>query len=182
MFYFASYKVISMALQGKFIINDADFSPLTLYGVGTFMAFSGNGAYRNRGGCAGIPDNGPIPVGKYWIVNRGEGGFLSKKITAAKDFYNEKFKGAEFKHTEWFALYRDDGTIDDNTWVENVNRRNFRLHPGTNSQGCITIVHNSDYRLIRNALLQTAPMPVPGMKGLLARGWIEVIANGGTCR
>lgn len=39
-----------MALQGKFVINDADFSPLSIFGVGTFMAFSGNGAYRNRGG------------------------------------------------------------------------------------------------------------------------------------
>ena len=34
-----------MALQGKFVINGADFSPLTFYGVGTFMAFSGNGDY-----------------------------------------------------------------------------------------------------------------------------------------
>ncbi len=41
-----------MTLHGKFVNNDADFSPLTIYGVGTFMAFSGKGAYRNRGACA----------------------------------------------------------------------------------------------------------------------------------
>jgi hypothetical protein len=181
-FYFTSDKVISMALQGKFIINDADFSPLTIYGVGTFMAFSGRDAYRNHGGCAGIPKFGPIPPGKYWIVQRGEGGYWSRRKADVKDFVNKVFSGAEFKHSEWFSLYRDDGAIDDETWIKGVMRNNFRLHPGTRSEGCITIVHNSDYRLIRNALLQTQPMPVPGMEDLMARGWIEVIANGSTCR
>ena len=38
-----------MALQGRFIINDAAYSPLTFPGTGTFLAFSGDGAYRNRG-------------------------------------------------------------------------------------------------------------------------------------
>lgn len=28
-----------MALQGKFVINDADYSPLMFYGVGTFRRF-----------------------------------------------------------------------------------------------------------------------------------------------
>ena len=40
-----------MTLHGKFIINDADYSPLEFDGVGVFMAFSGNGAYRNKGAC-----------------------------------------------------------------------------------------------------------------------------------
>lgn len=39
-----------MALHGKFVIKNADYSPLTFPGVGTFLALSGNGAYRNRGG------------------------------------------------------------------------------------------------------------------------------------
>ncbi|QCT21472.1 DUF2778 domain-containing protein [Jejubacter calystegiae] len=54
-----------MALQGKFIVNNAHFSPLMIYGVGTFMAFSGNQAYRNRGGCVAIPNNGLLPSGRY---------------------------------------------------------------------------------------------------------------------
>lgn len=62
-----------MALQGRFTVNNADYSPLTIDGVGTFLAFSGNGSYRNRGGCGMIPNNGPIPAGKYWIVDRPEG-------------------------------------------------------------------------------------------------------------
>lgn len=33
-----------------------------------------NGAYRNRGACAMIPKEGPVPAGKYWIVDRPEGG------------------------------------------------------------------------------------------------------------
>jgi len=31
-----------MALKGKFNVNDADYSPLLMYGIGTFMAYSGN--------------------------------------------------------------------------------------------------------------------------------------------
>lgn len=58
-----------MPLQGNLILNDADYASFILYGVGVFMAFSGNGVYRNHGGCRAIPDNGPIPPGKYWIAD-----------------------------------------------------------------------------------------------------------------
>lgn len=170
-----------MALHGKFLINGADYSPLMFPGLGTFLAFSGNGAYRNKGGCGAIPKEGPIPPGKYWIVQRGEGGLWSKSIAASKDFYNKTFKHSEFKHSEWFALYRDDWNIDDYTWLEAVKRGNFRLHPGTISEGCITLPNNSDFSLIRNALLRSRPVQVPCMKSLMARGYIEVISNGTTC-
>ncbi|GDO95315.1 type VI secretion protein [Escherichia coli] len=66
-----------MALQGKFILNGADYAPFNLYGVGVFMAFSGNGIYRNKGACGAIPNDGPLPQGKYWIVERGSGGLGS---------------------------------------------------------------------------------------------------------
>ncbi|WP_431642991.1 tlde1 domain-containing protein, partial [Enterobacter hormaechei] len=55
-----------MTLHGKFIINDADYSPLAFDGIGVFMAFSGNGAYRNKGACGIIPNVGPLPKGKYY--------------------------------------------------------------------------------------------------------------------
>lgn len=170
-----------MALQGKFVINDADFSPLTFYGVGTFMAFSGNGDYRNRGGCRAIPDSGPIPPGKYWIVQRGQGGIWSKIKAGAKDDFNRVFHHAQFGHNEWFALYRDDRSIDDGTWIDAVWRGHFRLHPGVTSKGCITLKHNSDFALIRNVLLRTPQIPVPCMKSLMTFGSIEVISNGNTC-
>ncbi|WP_434583899.1 DUF2778 domain-containing protein [Klebsiella sp. R390] len=168
-------------LHGTLIINDADYSPFTLYGVGTFMAHSGNGVYRNHGGCRAIPDNGPIPPGKYWIVGRGEGGLFSKANAFIRDTINKTFYGAEFKHSEWFALYRDDWGIDDGTWINDVYRGLFRLHPGTISKGCITIAHNSDYALIRNALLREKPEPVPCMRSLMTRGYVEVVADGATC-
>lgn len=167
-----------MALQGKFILNSADYAPFNLYGVGVFMAFSGNGIYRNHVGCRAIPDVGPLPPGKYWIVERGSGGAVSRFIAQSQDVFNKLYYGTEFGRDEWFALYKDDWGIDDHTWIDGVKRGLFRLHPGSVSKGCITIAHNSDYALIRNALLRTAPVQVPCMRSLMAQGWIEVIANG----
>lgn len=167
-----------MALNGTLILNGANYVPLNLYGVGVFMAFSGQGICMNNATCGAIPNEGPIPPGKYWIVERGRGGLLSRVKAKSQDLYNKLFNDAEFGHDEWFALYRDDWSIDDHTWIEGVKRGLFRLHPGRLSEGCITLVHNSDFALIRNALLQTDPMPIPCMKSLMALGWIEVIANG----
>lgn len=170
--------VVIMALHGKFVLNDADYSPFTLYGVGTFFAFSGNGIYRNRGACSSVLKNGPLPTGRYWIVERGSGGFFSGLKANAQDTWNRVWNGATFGRDEWFALYRDEWGIDDGTWINNVHRGLFRLHPGHISEGCITIPHNSDYALIRNALMRTQPIHVPCMKMLKARGVIEVLANG----
>ncbi|MDR3430514.1 MAG: DUF2778 domain-containing protein [Rouxiella aceris] len=78
-----------MALHGKFILNDADYSPFTLFGVGTFLAFSGSGIYRNRGACAHVLKSGPLPPGKYWIVDRGSGGFFSRLKTDIKDTWKQ---------------------------------------------------------------------------------------------
>jgi hypothetical protein len=170
-----------MALQGKFLINDAHYSPLMFPGVGTFLAFSGNGAYRNRGACGMIPKMGPVPAGKYWIVDRPEGGLRSQLNAGIKDIYNHYANGATFKHSDWFAVWRDDLNIDDYTWIEGVRRGNFRLHPGQASEGCITLPHDSDFAMLRNALLRTQKIAVPCMRSLKAYGMIEVIANGKTC-
>ncbi|EFH9619014.1 tlde1 domain-containing protein, partial [Escherichia coli] len=101
-----------------------------------------------------------------------------KRKAEIQDTWNKIRHGAEFGRNEWFALYKDDWGIDDGTWINGVYRGLFRLHPGTISEGCITIPHNSDYALIRDALLRTTPIQVPCMHSLMARGWIEVIANG----
>lgn len=167
-----------MALNGKFLLNGADVAPLSFPGVGTFMAFSGNGAYKNRGNCGKFADNGPIPVGRYWIVDRGSGGGVSKSIAFIKDSYNKIHSGAEFSRSEWFALYPDGWNIGDSMWIEDVKRQHFRLHPGVLSDGCITLVNNSEYRTLRNALLNTTQIPVPCMKDLMAYGMIEVVSNG----
>ncbi|QIU92085.1 DUF2778 domain-containing protein [Yokenella regensburgei] len=164
-----------MALNGTFILNGADYAPLTFPGIGIFMAFSGNGAYRNRGSFANVAKVGPLPAGKYWIVDRSEGGLRSKVIANSKDLFNKTFRHAEFGHSDWFALWRNDWNIDDRTWVEAVKRENFRLHPGSISDGCITLSSNSDFRRLRNALLNTTLINVPCMSNLKARGYIEVI-------
>jgi len=164
-----------MALHGKLLLNGADYVPFNLYGVGVFMAHSGKGVYRNKGACGAIPNDGPLPPGKYWIVERGSGGTGSWIKAKSQDLVNRAFYGAEFDRDEWFALYKDDWGIDDGTWVDGVSRGLFRLHPGT-------IAHNSDYALIRNALLNTSPVQVPCQRSLMALGWVEVINTyGNTC-
>lgn len=171
-----------MALYGKFMVNNAPLSPLTIFGVETFMAFSGNAIYRNRGGCTAIPDNGPIPAGKYWIVDRPTGGLLSQAEAWAKDVVNSALN-APSNHSEWFALYRDDGLIDDYIWVSGVKRGNFRLHPvggAGRSLGCITLPSNAGFQAIRRALLHTNTI-FAGNSGLKAYGWIEVITYGNIC-
>ncbi|MGE9553594.1 DUF2778 domain-containing protein [Erwinia amylovora] len=171
-----------MSLQGKFVVNDASYAPLTFAGLGTFLAFSGNGKYRNHGGCESVPENGPIPTGKYWIVDRPSGGMYSRLRAAVKDEYNRVFNDAAYRHSDWFALYRDDMSIDDGTWVRSVWRGNFRLHPGSLSLGCITLAHNGDYGKIRDALINAMKIPVPCMKNMFAYGFIEVTNNGSsTC-
>ena len=167
-----------MAINGTMTLNGADYAPFNLIGVGIFMAHSGQGTYRNQGTCGAIQGAGPIPPGKYWIVDRGSGGFLSSLKAHVQDQWNKIRSGAEFGRDEWFALYKDDWGIDDGTWVDHVYRGLFRLHPGTVSEGCITIAHNSDYALIRNALMNTELIQVPCMRSLMARGCIEVVDGG----
>ncbi|GAA3585703.1 DUF2778 domain-containing protein [Gibbsiella greigii] len=164
-----------MPLQGKFVVNDEIFSPLTIYGVGTFMAFSGKEPYRNQSGCGYIRGRGPLPPGKYWVLDRPVGGVLSRVWAQTKDIIT----GGD--HSEWFALYRDDGVIDDYTWVNGVKRGNFRLHPGTVSEGCITLPRHSDFYALRNALLRTSAVSVRNT-GLSAYAVIEVIHNNDICR
>jgi hypothetical protein len=171
-----------MALQGKFLVNNAPLAPLAIFGVGIFMAFSGDGIYRNRGGCVGLADKGPIPAGKYWIVDRPTGGLGSQAWAWTKDTWNSAWRTPSH-HDEWFALYRDDGQVDDWTWVNGVRRGNFRLHPAGGrgaSHGCITISSYAEFQRIRQALLHTNTIPAR-TSGLKAYGWIEVITNGDNC-
>jgi hypothetical protein len=172
----------SMALHGKFVVDNKPLSPLSIFGVGVFMAFSGDDIYRNRGGCTAIKDRGPIPAGRYWIVDRPTGGIGSRVKTWIKDAGNSVL-GSPTNRNDWFALYRDDGKIDDYTWLDGVERGNFRLHPmgyhGV-SLGCITLPHLSEFYAIRRALLRTDTVLVPNTS-LRAYGVVEVIAHGKTC-
>lgn len=170
-----------MAFYGKFIIDEGR-SSLIILGIGTFKAYSGDGIYRNKGGCTTVPDNGPLPTGIYWIVDRPTGGFRSRTEAHAKDIWSGVV-GRRTNHEEWFALYRDDGIIDDHTWINGVERGQFRLHPAGGrglSKGCITLPGYADFEKIRRALLHTFTIPARN-SGIRAYGTIEVTAHGDTC-
>jgi hypothetical protein len=169
-----------MALQGKFILNTADIAPLTIYGVGTFMAFSGQQAYINKGACGHIPKLGPVPPGNYYIVDRPTGDWKNIARAAAIDVYKTATSGTLINHYEWFGLYRDDGAIDDATFINGIERGGFRLHPGRISEGCITLVHRTDFLRLRRAILNTPQFSIPNSK-FKAYGKIEVIANASIC-
>jgi len=77
-----------MALTGKFSVDNKPLSPLSFLGIGTFNAYSGDKQYRNRGGCTAVPEAGPIPAGKYWIVARPTGGARSRTSAWIKDEWN----------------------------------------------------------------------------------------------
>lgn len=171
-----------MALHGRFVVDNSKVLMLAICGVGSFPAFSGDGMFLNRGGCTAVVDRGPLPAGKYWIVERPSGGLASRTKASLIDAWNS-LRGAPSRHKEWFALYRDDGKIDDWTWVNGVRRGNFRLHPvgGAGlSFGCITLKSLADFKRLHEALLRTSTIPA-GNSGIDAYGWIEVIAIGETC-
>ena len=139
-------------LQCFFHLNGGTYATLSVPGVGIFPAFSGNGDATNRAESANIPDIGPLPPGRYYILLRGLGGWY----TQTKDSVNAFFTGSN--RNEWFALYRDDGLINDETFVKGVRRGEFRLHPiGPSgiSKGCITLYSQSDFKILASALLRT---------------------------
>jgi len=166
-----------MAVHGKLLLNGADYAPLNMYGVGVFMAFSGKGDYRNKGACGAVPDDGPLPPGKYWIVDRKEGNWFSQKGLEVKDAVNKAIRRYDVGRSDWFALWRDDWKIDDWMYIDGIKRGHFRLHPGHVSEGCITLAHDSDFMILHDALMRHPPFQVPCTKSLMARGWIEVVAS-----
>ncbi|WP_227521632.1 MULTISPECIES: tlde1 domain-containing protein [unclassified Klebsiella] len=78
-----------MALQGKLILNEADYATFNLYSVGVFMAHSGRGVYRNKAACSAVVKDGPLPPGKYWNVDRNEENWFSQKGREIKDMVNK---------------------------------------------------------------------------------------------
>ncbi len=60
-----------MALKGTMLLNGADYAPFNLYGVGVFMAHSGQGIYRNNGFCGAVKGSGPIPQVNTGLLTEG---------------------------------------------------------------------------------------------------------------
>lgn len=132
---------------------------LTCKGFGNVPAFSGLPAYANNPADTGILKAGPLPTGLYYIVNRQSGGHFGWLYDVIKD----KWSGVD--HSTWFALYRNDGVIDDWTYTNGVKRGQFRLHPNGRhglSEGCITVHNQSQFDRLRTFLLSQPPQTVPG--------------------
>ncbi|HBU6130012.1 MULTISPECIES: DUF2778 domain-containing protein [unclassified Enterobacter] len=152
-----------------FRLNGNALSNLSCPGVGFFPAYSGNeGHHRNNPDSVAVKNIGPLPPGKYYIVER------PRSIgTRVKDFFATKYTGSD--HSIWFALYRDDPSIDDVTFFEEVARGNFRLHPAGYegiSNGCITLPSPAHFHILREALLRTPQTLVTA--SLSAYGTVQV--------
>lgn len=159
-----------MPVTCTFRLNSKPMSTLHCDGVGDFAAFSGDGNGKNNPAAAAIRDVGPLPPGHYYIVDRGSGGIFSHIKTWAYDIYNHTERG------KWFALFKADDEIDDWTFVDGVKRGNFRLHPHGRqnlSEGCITLAEPVAFYRLRDRLLHTTPIALPGGKGF-AYGTVDV--------
>jgi len=147
-----------------FTLNGKAFSDLT---SGSFRckSFSGDGEHRNQWLHQCLKKKGPIPRGRYYIVDRPTGGRLGPIIDAVT------------RKGEWFALFADDGRIDDYTFCSAVERGNFRLHPkGARgvSEGCIAVEKPNEYATLRNHLLCSMKIDVPGNTKIQAYGILTV--------
>ncbi|MEE3663223.1 DUF2778 domain-containing protein [Brenneria sp. g21c3] len=146
---------------------------LNCYGVGVFDVLSGVEHYINNPNCSDI-EKAAIPPGTYWIVDRPAGSRLNRiraEIIDLSNFYKSD-------HSEWFGLFSSQ-TMSDHVFVNGMRRGSFRLHPlntdGTGvSWGCVTLYRSSDFQILRKSLLARKKVRVPGGKGLMAYGRIDV--------
>ena len=148
-----------MAISCTFSLNNKEFSVLGCAGVGNFVAFSGKGAGRNNPASVSLLDFGALPPGTYYIIDRQSGGTLG----ALRDFFNKTFN--RYDKSNWFALYRSDGVIDDETYVQGIKRGNFRIHPQVAagiSKGCITLLNLNDFTILRDSLKRSSTINIPG--------------------
>lgn len=129
-----------------------------------FPAFSGLNNHANRPEFVCSVNSGAIPPGVYYILDRQPGG----RLGAVRALFSDR--------SDWFALYAEDGKVDDETFCEKVRRGNFRLHPRGRagiSRGCITIEKQSDFNTIRSLLKASSQMSIPGST-LTAYGRVTV--------
>ncbi|WP_312948939.1 DUF2778 domain-containing protein [Superficieibacter sp.] len=157
-------------IQCTFHLNGGQLSTLSCAGVGFFSAYSGNtGKYRNNPDTVAVVGKGPLPPGKYYIVTRPRGGFKTHWHSMIKELESGSNRDL------WFALYRDDNQLDDTSFIDCVERGNFRLHPAGQSgisDGCITIPSHADYAILLQALISTPPVMITAQ--LKAFGTVQV--------
>jgi hypothetical protein len=158
-----------MPIQCTFSLNGKSMSVLRCKGVGNFDAFSGNKAGKDNPADIAIPDVGPLPPGRYYIVDRGSGGIFTHLV----DFFRTYIYGTD--RSKWFALYSVT-TRDDWVFVNGVKRGHFRLHPHgplNLSEGCITLANPVAFDKLRDSLKASSTIAIPGGKGF-AYGTVDV--------
>lgn len=146
-----------------FELNSQPMSALK-FGAIAFPAFSGLKDNVNRRTSMCVIGSGPIPIGTYYIVARQSGGTLGP----LRNLFNGR--------KDWFALYADDGRIDDHALCNAVQRGQFRLHPKGptgRSEGCIVLDNEIDFHYLRAALTSRPAKPIPG-SDLMAYGRVIV--------
>lgn len=158
-------------IRCTFHLNNSQLSTFSCPGVGFFPAYSGNaGVNRNNPDKTAVSGKGPLPPGKYYIVLRPGSGAAH----FVKSLTYSVLSGSN--HFHWFALYREDSDIDDYTFISEVERGNFRLHPAGYkgiSNGCITFLNTSHFNIMRAALLRQPTFKIGGTQ-LDALGTVQV--------
>jgi hypothetical protein len=151
-----------------FILNNKPMSTFSIAGQ-RFNAFSGKGAYINNARFSHVQSLGSIPTGDYLIVDKPQGGGIG---TSVQNLVKSIWSGND--RDKWFALFRLDGTVDDETFINNVRRGEFRLHPGTVSLGCVTIPSFVDFDKIRSLLLGSGKKAIAKAGGKVGYGILTV--------
>ncbi|MBO1359423.1 DUF2778 domain-containing protein [Acetobacter sacchari] len=139
--------------QCTFSLNSKPISALVCDGV-SYPAFSGRKGWINDPKNVSLAERGALPPGRYYIIDRQSGG----RLGWLWDFLHNASNTSD--NALWFALYADDGKIDDWTFIQGVKRGNFRLHPvGTlgYSDGCITLSDPGRFTMLRTRLLASPP-------------------------
>ncbi|WP_186258332.1 DUF2778 domain-containing protein [Burkholderia gladioli] len=148
-----------MPIRCTFDLNGKTTSTLNCPGFGMVSAFSGTKSGRDNPNATGIEGIGPIPKGTYYIVDRQSGGRLGWFHDAIG-----KYGIGTTDHTKWFMLWN--ASTGDSTYVGNVKRGQFRLHPMGQlrlSEGCITVTNPTTFdRLAEYIRKNGADLPVPG--------------------
>ncbi|GAB7524164.1 DUF2778 domain-containing protein [Paraburkholderia sp. 2C] len=148
-----------MPIQCTFRLNSQVTSTLYCSGFGSVNAFSGQKDGRDNPKAIAVEKIGPIPPGKYYLLDRRSGGrlgWLYDMVSQAGIFSSDRSK--------WFMLWNE--RTGDSTFINGVRRGEFRLHPagsGNYSEGCITVPSSVEFdRLERYIRSREPDTPVPG--------------------
>ncbi|WP_062388491.1 DUF2778 domain-containing protein [Pseudomonas abietaniphila] len=164
-------KTTSNLVYCTYVLNGEPMSRLVCDGV-SYDAFSGDASsYVNDVRYQNVPELGPLPLGKYYILDREPGGYMGWIRQPVSDLLAGTDRG------EWLSLYRDDGIIDDQTSINNIQRSAFRIHPiGPKgiSEGCITLFSPLAFESLRQYIRNRQGEKLPG-RNIKYYGIVEVI-------